>query len=108
MPPCPAAPERFSYTRDRRWHRKRRARRNAAGSFLLHVTAELVAHGRQQLVLKRRIAARCEPLEKRRGQHGYRDSLVDCGPDRPAAFTRIGDASAEFRQLGIAEERNRD
>ena len=76
-------------------------------AWLLKMPAELVAHGREQLVGEIRLAARAEPLVERRGEHMGRHALVDGGLDRPAAFAGIGHPPAEFRQGGILEQGRR-
>ena len=56
---------------------------------LFEVSAELVAHRREQLVLEVRLAARAESLIERRGQNVRRHAFVDRRVDGPAPFTGI-------------------
>ncbi len=81
------APGRSSCTRGRRWRRRDDAARRrvpepltrARGhrGHLLDVPAEPHAHRGEHLVGEVGLAARAEPLEERRGQHGRRHALVD-------------------------------
>src|SRR5258708_2562497 len=57
----------------------------------LDVTAELLAHGRKQLLGERVLPARAEAREKRRGDHVRRDGFLDCRHHGPAAFAGILD-----------------
>src|SRR5215469_4224444 len=59
--------------------------RRLFGRFL-EVAAELIAHGREQLVLEFCAAARAEALVERGGEHRCGDALVDPRFDRPAPF----------------------
>ena len=62
---------------------------------LLEMAAELVAHGRQQLVGEVRLAARAEALVQRGGEDGRRHRLVDGRLDRPPPLAGIGHAALE-------------
>src|SRR6516225_6377136 len=85
--------------------RKVRARLSSACR-LLHVPAELVAHGGKELVAERRLAARAEALVERGRKHRRRHGLVDCGFDRPASFARVGDAAGKALERGILDQRS--
>src|SRR5918993_1230114 len=63
---------------------------------LLDMPAELVAHGREQLVGEIRLAARAEPLVERRRQDMRRHTLVDRRLDGPAALAGIGHPASEL------------
>jgi hypothetical protein len=51
----------------------------ASAVTLFRMAAELKTHDGQQFVGERGVAARAEPLIKRRRQHGRRDCLIDRG-----------------------------
>ena len=63
------------------------------------MAAELLAHGRQDLVGEVGLAPRREPRVQRGGQHRRRDALVDGGQRRPATLARVRDPSGEGGQL---------
>src|SRR4029453_10615802 len=73
------------------WHRD-----SHTGDRLLQVSAEPVAHRRQEPSLVIRLAARAESLVERGGENRHRDGLVDSGLDRPPSFSRIRDLSSEL------------
>ncbi len=69
------------------------------------MSAELVAHGRQQLVGKVG-----QPRELKRSYSavvstGRRHAFVDAGLDGPAAFARVRNAAGKLRQLRIGQQR---
>src|SRR2546425_8771361 len=72
---------------------------------LFEVTAELIAHGREQLVGEVRFAARGEALVQRGGEDGGRHRLVDGRPDRPPPLAGIGHAPLETLERRILDER---
>src|SRR5215208_698920 len=72
---------------------------------LLDMPAKLIAHGREQLVGKIRLAARAEPLVERRRQDMRRHALVDRRLDRPAALAGIGHPAGELGQVRILDQR---
>src|SRR5262252_2937868 len=69
--------------------------------------AESVAHRRQELIGKVRLASRAEALVQRGGEHRRRHGLVDRRLDGPAAFAGIRYAPGELRERGILDERGR-
>src|SRR6187431_1979969 len=71
------------------------------------MTAELLAHGRQQLVGVTGVAARLEAAEQRGADHGRGDAFVDGRSQRPAPFARIGHAALECVELRVVLERTR-
>ena len=60
------------------------------------MAAELVAHGREQLLAEAVLDARAEARIERGGQHIGRHGLLDRGVDRPAAFAGILDEAVEI------------
>ena len=66
--------------------------------------AELVTHGRKELVGEIRLAARAETLIKRRGSHWHWHAFADGGLYGPAAFAGVGHPSSEFRQCRILDQ----
>ena len=74
---------------------------------LLVVPAELEAHGRQQLVLEVRLAARREPLVEGGREDLGRDPLVDGRQDGPAPLAGVGDPPREPREVRRLEQRDR-
>src|SRR5262245_49137624 len=71
---------------------------------LFDVAAELVAHGREQLVAEVRLAARAEALVEGRGEDGHRHGLVDGRPDRPPALAGIRHAPLEALERRVLDE----
>ena len=71
----------------------------------LEMPAELVAHGRQQLVAEVRLAARAEALVQRGGENGRRHRLVDRGLDRPPPLAGIRHAPLEALERRVLDER---
>ena len=71
------------------------------------MAAEPVAHGREQLALEIRLAARSEPRIKRRGKHRHRHTFINGGFNRPSAFAGVRHPARELRELGIFGERIR-
>src|SRR4029077_13679367 len=74
---------------------------------LLAMPAELVAHGREQLVREIRLAPGAEPLVEGRRQHMGRHAFVDRGLDGPPAFAGVGHPAREFRQAGVLDQGRR-
>ena len=70
----------------------------------LEMSAKLKAHRRLQAIRKVVLATGTEPLEQRRRQDRGGSGRVDRGVRRPAAFTGIGDASGELRQVRMLGE----
>src|SRR5438094_6189094 len=73
----------------------------------LEVPAELVTHGRKQLLLKIGLAARAEALVERGRENGYGHGLVDGGFDCPSSLARIRHPALEARERGVLEQRGR-
>ena len=73
----------------------------------LHVSAELITHRREQLVLEVRFAARAETCVQRGRQDRSGDRLVDRRHDRPASLAGVGHAAGELRQRRILQQRDR-
>src|SRR5689334_9144520 len=76
-----------------------------AGRGLLGVATELLAHRRQQLVAVVGLAAGAEAAEQGCAQDVDRDALIDRRSHGPTTLARVGDASAELRELGRFHER---
>src|SRR2546425_725146 len=72
---------------------------------LFEVTAELITHGREQLVGEVRLAARAEALVQGGGEDVGRHRLVDGRPDRPPPLAGIGHAPLEALERRILDER---
>src|SRR6516164_11456571 len=73
---------------------------------LLHMTPKFIAHGGEQLVGKRRLAARAETFVERGRKDGSRHGLVDRSLDRPASFPRVGDPARKVIERGILGQRS--
>src|SRR4051812_17152573 len=69
------------------------------------MTAELEAHRREQFVLIIGFTTGGEALEKRGGEDGHRDTLVNGGLDGPPALTGIRHAPGELGESRILNER---
>src|SRR5206468_12792983 len=74
---------------------------------LFQVAAELIAHGREQLVGEVRLAARAEAFIVGGGEDGRRYRFVDGRPDRPPPLAGIGYAPLEALERGVLDERRR-
>src|SRR5215471_1802546 len=81
-----------------------RPMRSACG--LLHMTPEFIAHGGEQPVGERRLAARAEAFVERARKDRSRHGLVDCGLDRPASFPGVGDSARKVIERGILGQRS--
>jgi hypothetical protein len=68
------------------------------------MAAELVSHGREQLVRKVGLPARGKPFVQGRGQHGGRHGFIDRGLDRPAPLARVGNAARKTGQRRIGQQ----
>src|SRR5882724_7336919 len=72
---------------------------------LLEMTAEFVAHRRQQLVGILLLAARAEAREQRRADDRSGNPLVDRRLKRPTTLARVGDPAMEVGQIGVLAQR---
>src|SRR5579864_1347942 len=68
------------------------------------MATKFIPHCRQELVGKVRLAARTEPLVKRRSENRGWYRFVDRSLNRPASFARVGDATGKFRKIRILQE----
>src|SRR5689334_14977682 len=69
------------------------------------MTAELVAHRREDAVREVRCASRRETLGEGDAQHRSRYALVDRSRERPAPLARIGDTPREASEVWAVEKR---
>ena len=69
------------------------------------MTAELIAHRREDLVGEIRLAARAEALEECRGEQRGRRAGLDRRKAGPAALARVRDPTAESFELRIRAQR---
>src|SRR6056297_1782226 len=73
-------------------------------ALLLEVTAELVAHRREELVPVLGLAAGGEPIVEGGTQHGGGDAFLDGGLERPATLAGVGDPATEVGEVVIFVE----
>src|SRR5262245_25178860 len=71
---------------------------------LFEMAAELVAHGREQLVAEVCLAARAEALVEGGGEDRHRHRLVDGRPDRPPSLAGIRHAPLEALERRVLDE----
>ena len=69
-----------------------------------HVSAELVAHGRQKLQSELILASRAESLIERGAQYGRGNGFVDGRNDGPASLAGIGNTSGKLREIGLVRQ----
>src|SRR4029450_4939921 len=81
----------------------------ASSSFggFFQMSAELITHGREQLVGKICLAARAKTLIQRGCQDVSRHPLVEGGLDRPDPPARGRTPTGEFRERGLSDQRDR-
>src|SRR6516225_4203733 len=73
---------------------------------LLDMTAEFIAHGGEQFIGECRLATRAETFVERGRKDRSRHSLVDCGLNRPASFSGVGDSARKVIERGILGQRS--
>src|SRR5262245_37799819 len=75
-----------------------------AANRLLKMTAEFVAHCREQLVLEIGFPTRAKTLVERGCENRRRHSLINRRLDCPPSFARVGDASRESGESRVFDQ----